>query len=180
MDPLNELKEEDRCFLVEMFRRGDDDPLASVSMHEIGERLKIDRQKSSHISEVLISFGLVDLRSLSGAIALTAEGRQAARAIQATGGQDGFTLGRGPLLDDVRRQAVETITTDLKQQTGELGLDFDALNELNADLRTIETQLASPRPKTAIVRACFQSIRDVLKSADDAQAVGTINVLLSG
>ena len=45
---------------------------------------------------------------------------------------------------------------------GRRGWPFEALSEITADLRTLDAQLQSPRPKTAIVRACLQSIAAAL------------------
>ena len=71
-------------------------------------------------------------------------------------------LDDAPLLNTSGRQAVERIASELKDQTGSLGLDFDTLTELMADLKTIDAQLGSSRPKTAIIRACLRSILAIL------------------
>ena len=44
---------------------------------------------------------------------------------------------------------------------GEQNLAYETLTEVIADVRTIEAQLISPRPKTAVVRACLEGLRDL-------------------
>jgi hypothetical protein len=49
---------------------------------------------------------------------------------------------------------------------------------LMADLKTIDAQLASPNPKTAIIRECFRSIVGVLKAVDNNDTLKSIKTLL--
>jgi len=55
----------------------------------------------------------------------------------------------------------EQVILGIKIKTDILGLDYDTLEELLADLKRIDVQLTSSRPKTKILRECFQSIIDV-------------------
>ncbi len=57
------------------------------------------------------------------------------------------------------------LTARLKLEVGSRSWHFDALNDLMADLKTIEAQLLSSRPKTAIIRECLRSIAGILSSA---------------
>ena len=75
--------------------------------------------------------------------------------------------------------SVETVAAALKAGAGGLGLSFDALAEIVADLRTIDAQLFSPRPKTIILRECFNSIRKVLTRANRGEHVAQIDRLLA-
>ena len=52
------------------------------------------------------------------------------------------------------------LTGDIKNQIGSLGLDFEVLSEIMIDLKTIDAQLESPHPKTAILRECLFSISE--------------------
>ena len=90
----------------------------------------------------------------------------------------GPSLGNGPVLDDTDCQAVEQTAADLKSRMGEKKLDFDALAELVAELTSIDAQLSSPKPKTAIVRECFRAIANVLEKAGDTGDVKRIKTLL--
>lgn len=180
MNDSSELDQEEGAFLAEIHRCVGEDPAASVSMYEIGEKLGMDRQQSARIAEMLLAGGLLDLRSLSGAVAMTPSGRETAASVQPSGTGGRFSLGDGPLLDAQQRQAVATVIADLQRQAGKIGLAFDALSEMVADLKTIEAQLSSPRPKSAVIRACFESIRDLLQGAGDTRLAGTVADLLAG
>ena len=75
-------------------------------------------------------------------------------------------------------QLFEQIVANIKDQTGILGLNFDSLTELMADLKSIDAQLGSPRPKTAIIRACLRSISAVVKGTTNSGLCGKISRLL--
>jgi DNA-binding transcriptional ArsR family regulator len=174
------LGENEARLLKALFEETGGDPSAQVSMYELGEPLGMDRPTVSHAAEELMSEGLVDIRTLAGAIGLTEAGRdQMAGAAEGDGeSSDGMALGDAPVLDTDRRGRVETEVAAIKAGTGELGLSFDALSELAADLRTVDAQLASPRPKTAIVRECFRSIGETLAGADAAGPEARVRALL--
>jgi hypothetical protein len=59
-----------------------------------------------------------------------------------------------------------------------LGLDFDGLSELMADLKTIDAQLGSSRPKTGIIRECLRSIKAVLEGIGNGDSLVKIRALL--
>jgi hypothetical protein len=75
---------------------------------------------------------------------------------------------------------VGQVVAELKNQTGSFGLDFDTLGELMADIKTMEAQLDSSRPKTAIIRACLGSVLDLLEKANDSRMAGRIRKLVEG
>jgi hypothetical protein len=47
-----------------------------------------------------------------------------------------------------------------------------------ADLKTIDAQLGSSRPKTAIIRACLFSVKAVLKNSGDIEIISRIHALV--
>jgi hypothetical protein len=47
-----------------------------------------------------------------------------------------------------------------------------------ADLKTIDAQLASPNPKTVIIRECFRSIVGLLQSMDNNDTLKSVKTLL--
>jgi hypothetical protein len=47
-----------------------------------------------------------------------------------------------------------------------------------ADLKTIDAQLSSPNPKTAIIRECFRSIVGLLQSMDNDDTLKSVKTLL--
>jgi hypothetical protein len=89
-----------------------------------------------------------------------------------------FRLGDAPLIDDAGKKSVEQVISDIKTKAGSLGLDFDTLEELLADLKTTDVQLTSSRPKTKIIRECFLSIIDVLQKVDADELVNKAKRLI--
>jgi hypothetical protein len=180
MSTYDDIDEDDRRFLLELFEQACGETSAKVSMFTVGDGLGLDRQAASRIGENLMGLGLVEVRTLAGAIGMTEDGAAAARHFGAGGGpeKDAVRLGTDGVLGDTVRRAVTEVTEGLKGECGKLGLDFDPLSELVADLKTIDTQCMSPRPKSAIIRECFQSIRTTLGQGKAKQWADRIDRLL--
>ena len=170
-----------RDFLISVFEKTKGDTSEQVSMYDIGESLSLERDDASNVATELIGLQLIEIRTLSGGIGITAEGAE--KAQQLLGGQ-GFSesavskLGVDPILDAGGQQSIEKATTELKNRLGSLGVDFDTLSELTADLKTIDAQLGSSRPKTAIVRECLRSLKDALARSGNQKDIGQIHILL--
>jgi hypothetical protein len=168
-------------FMVELYLQTQGDPSNTVSWYDIGEAIGLDRVGSSHNAEELIGTGLAEIKTLNGGISITADGITEAELLGASLGAAGGsapTLGDAPVLDDAGSHAVEQVTAVLKSQVGEKNLGFDSLSELMADLKSIDAQLSSTRPKTAVIRECFRSIMGVLKKANDADGAGRVKEFL--
>ena len=177
----NDIQEKVQRFLVELYLRTQGDPAATVSMYDIGEALGMDRQNSLRTAEYLIGSGFVEIKTLSGGIGITEQGLDRAQQLGISVADDGIAfaaLGDAPVLDEAGCQIVDQIAAELKSQLGEKGLDFDTLSELMADLKSIDAQLSSPKPKTAVIRECFQSIKGVLQKADDVKGLDPVKTLL--
>jgi hypothetical protein len=177
----SELDETGQQFLVQLFDQTSGDSSAQVSMYDVGDGLGLDRDTSSRVAEALIGLQLVEIRTLSGGIGISTEGANEARRL--TGGvsyADGSPgkLTDQPVMDPVSCRGVEQAAGELKSQTGNLGLDYDGLSELMADLKTIDAQLGSSRPKTAIIRECLRSIEGVLEGLGNSDSLVKIRTLL--
>ena len=59
-----------------------------------------------------------------------------------------------------------------------LSLNFESLSELMADLKTIDAQLSSSRPKTAIIRECLRSLKETLEGLADNESLVKVRSLL--
>jgi len=163
-----EIGEIDQRFLIALFEKTSGNPAAEASMYEIGLDLGLDKYRSKQVAENLIGWELIEIRTLAGSIAITTGGvDQVQQEEKLSGASDDivFELSNGPTLKETVCKRIDQILAELKIQAGNLGLDFDTLTEYVADLKTIESQLLSSRPKTAIVKACFFSIRDILEKA---------------
>ena len=168
-------------FLIQLFEQTKGDSAVQVSMYDIGDQLGLDRDIASTAAQELIGAMLVEIRTLSGGIGISADGLQTARKLigpAASSGDEFAKLNDAPLLNSSGRQAIEQIASELKNQAGSLGLDFDTLTELMADLKTIDAQLGSSRPKTAIIRECLGSVLAVINNTGDNKIYDRIRTLV--
>jgi hypothetical protein len=67
----------------------------------------------------------------------------------------------------------------LTNQIKDLQLSSDQESELKAEVETISSQLASPKPKTPILRECGKSIRSILEKAGGTVAASILTDQLS-
>lgn len=151
-----------RQFLEDLYARTGDDAGAQISMYELGAAMGLEREESRITAEDLMAAGLLEIRTLSGGVALSEAGRALFSDNDAgeTDSEDERLGGVSPM-DTRQRELVEQTLTRLKADIGSLDLAFETLAEMVADVRTIEAQLASPRPKTAAVRVCLEGLRDL-------------------
>ena len=177
---MNDASENDReeRFLRALFEATQGNAGAQVSMYAIGSALGLEKSDASRTAQALMAGELVEVRTLAGGIGITAKGLTRARALGAGGGPGQVGLSRGPAADADDCRLVARATDRLKVNAGQLGLAFEALAELIADLRTIDMQLSSPLPKVDVLRACLTSIRDNLKRHGQAEALAPVAALL--
>lgn len=175
---MNDLEQQ---FLLRLYEQSHGDPTVQVSMYDIGTYLGLDRDAASKVTQGLIGSQLVEIRTLGGGIAISAEGLAEAENL-AAGKQAEEELPASLPKDVVMSrhscQMVEQAAARLKIQVGELGIDYDGLMELTADLKSIDAQLSSSRPKTAVVRECLRSIRDNLEGLGKNEHLSAVRRLL--
>ena len=181
MTTLSELSEPDRQFLTRLFEQTGGQTSRQVSMYDVGAGLGWEREAASQAAQELMAAGLVEIRTLSGGIGLSAAGAEAlAAAVAREGSTPGPPrLGTGRILDPAACQAVARVCDGIKVQAGSLGLDFESLAELVADLKTVADQLGSPRPKTAVVREGLRSIEGLLSRFADNRHLADIRSLIA-
>ena len=178
---IDELDETGQQYLIQLFEQIKGDTAAQVSMYDVGEGLGMDHDTSARVAETLIGLQLAEIRTLSGGIGISAEGAVEVKALMGGASSAGEALGRlsdQPIMDVPSCQTVKQVTDSLKGQTGNLGLDFDGLSEMMADLKTIDAQLGSSRPKTAIIRECLRSIKALLEAQPESESLLKVNGLL--
>ncbi|MGD8521226.1 MAG: hypothetical protein PVF56_08800 [Desulfobacterales bacterium] len=178
---LNDVDETTRQFLLQVFQETNGDTSVQVSMYDIGEALGLDRDAALNVAEALIGLQMVEIRTLSGGIGISPDGIAEMQQVfgdRIAPDNQVIRLGDEPILDQIRFQVVEELIASFKARVGNLGLDFDRLNELMADVKTIDAQLESSRPKAAIIRECLRSLKSVLEKAGDDASLGKIRELL--
>lgn len=164
---MADVTEDGLRFLQELYNQCGGDAAATFSMFDIGANVGMERERAGAMAEELIGWGLVEVRTLSGGIAITDSGIETIRQMTGPKAQDpgeGVCLDEGPVLSDAACGAADRLVCRLKSGIDGLHLGFERLSEMMADLKGIEAQLSSPRPKTDVVRACFDSILGVLKT----------------
>jgi hypothetical protein len=175
------IDEQGRQFLIQLFEQTNGDPSAQASMYAVGESLGMDRDTSCRVAETLMGLQLVEIRTLSGGIAICPDGAEEVKGLM--GGTTPTATAPGklsdqPIMDQIDCQAVQQVAEKIKSQTGRLGLDFDGLSALMADLKTIDAQLGSSRPKTAIIRECLCSLKEILGDSAESGIILNIRGLL--
>lgn len=179
MNQIN-LDESGKQFLLELYKVTNGDVSAKISMYEIGETLGMDRSKANFITTELVGFDYVEIRTLSGGIGITEQGLEAALNLGAQGAKrnEPVRLGTERLLNDSGKSACDIMVANIKSAAAKLGLDFEAMSEMMADLKTIDSQLSSPKPKTVIIRESFRSIQSVIKKAGNKEIADQIQELI--
>ncbi|MEJ5359363.1 MAG: hypothetical protein WHT06_11895 [Desulfobacterales bacterium] len=149
-------------FLLQLRKETGGNPSRAVSLYEVGLQLGWERPEALKAAENLMAEGLVEVRSLSGAIAISRAGLSAAEAELAAevSAAPPLRLGPDPILDGGLAPRLRELLAELRLRTASLAAEIRG--ELEADLRTIEAQLGSPRPKTAILREVFRSLAEHL------------------
>ena len=179
----SEIDDLSQQFLIQLFEQTKGDVAIQVSMYYIGELLGMDREAASTVAQELMGLQLAEIRTLSGGIGISADGSVRVKDLlgpMASYNSGSAELGDAPVLTSGGRQTVGQVVSELKNQTGSLDLDFDTLGELMADLKTMQAQLDSSRPKTAIFRECLRSVLGVVEKAQSRQIADRLRKLVEG
>lgn len=163
-------------FLLELYRMTQGDGSVKVATEDVGAAIGLDKEAAGKMSEDLIGEGWIEIKTLSGGIGITAEGVEAARAAGARGpaSATALSLGKGPVLDTDGRAAVEALIDTIKRNLSTSQAPYNELEEMVIDLKTLEIQMCSPQPKTAIIREIFRSLEAVLKKTGATQTAQRI------
>ncbi|MGI9049259.1 MAG: hypothetical protein ACR2GU_07795 [Rubrobacteraceae bacterium] len=159
-----------------------------VEMRPLARRLGLGRRVVENLVMRLQAERLVRVVSMAnGLLRLTPEGVRAAEsaaseppdpaaptgAPRVGGGLAGTrvapaspVVGRGALRE--LEGMLGPLKADLDRLDLDGALDEEQRSELAAEIRTIEAQLGSPRPKRRIVAAALESVRGIVRSADGA------------
>ncbi len=157
-----------KAFLEELHRQTDGDTEQQVSMYDVGAAIGLDKAEAGSLAEQFMVQGQAELRTLAGGISITAKGL-AALGIAAPSPhstEDNFRLGACPVVDEADRQAVHLLTKEIKDGISGLALDYEQLEEIILDLKTIEVHMLSPKPKTAVLREIFRSMLGALTTTN--------------
>jgi flagellar basal body rod protein FlgF len=172
------LNRSEREFLFQLYQQTNGDQSRQIESATIGISLGLDRSSSRKISEELMGHGFVAVKTLSGGIGITADGL--AEAMRLGNGAQTVQpiLGKSPVIGVDECEKMEKALMDLKKSISQSHLDYDAMAQIVIDMKTMEVQLLSPKPKTGIIKACLRSMNRVLKLTGESECVNIINNLI--
>jgi hypothetical protein len=167
--------------LMELYQKTKGDLQQTISMYDLGASLGFAKAAAGAAAEELMVEGLVELRTLSGGISITAEGLAALGIAPAAPpvapGQE-RKLSKGPVLDGGDRELLRQLLADLRACSGS-GKTIAQLEEMLIDIKTLEVQLLSPAAKSAIVREVLRSLHAALDKGGDKAMAGRLSALIA-
>ncbi len=154
-------------YLNELYQQTEGDIDKQASMYEVGIAIGLDKSIAGSLAEELMVLGKVELKTLSGGIGITTEGLAflgiAGTSSQTKGGDQ--KLSEGPVVNDSDRSAIEAMTAKVRAVISGEHLEYTLLEEIVLDLKTVEVQMLSPNPKTAILQEIFRSLQHCCEAA---------------
>ncbi|WP_136799065.1 hypothetical protein [Desulfosediminicola ganghwensis] len=166
-------------FLQELHRTSGGEARTHVSMYKLGESLGLTRSEASALSEDLIIDGYVELQNLSGAISITQEGLAAIGiTAEVSPPQNLPQLSGEKIITDNDSQLLNRAIDKVRKCTFNTDTDLAQLEELLIDLKTLEIQLLSSRPKTTVVHAILTSIKEEIRQHAASDALSNLEAEL--
>jgi hypothetical protein len=167
-------------FLEELYRQTGGDAENQVSMYDVGTVIGLDKSEAGSLAEQLIVQGQVELKTLAGGVSITSEGL-AVLGISAplsNSPENDLQLGNGPVADDTDRDTIQRIIEKIKKELSDLNLEYDLLEEIIIDLKTIEVYMLSPRPKVAVLLEIFRSLKNAFESAQSSKIATLLKTII--
>ncbi len=158
-------------FLEELYRQTGGDAEKQVSMHDIGTVVGLDKSEAGSLAEQLIVQGQLELKTLAGGVSITSEGL-AVLGISVPlshSPENALQLGNGPVADDTDRETIQQILEKIKEELSKLSLEYDLLEEIIIDLKTIEVYMLSPRPKVTVLLEILRSLMNSFETAPSSK-----------
>ena len=185
MNEIEKIQRKRFDFLNEVYKDTGGDLINFANCSEISKRLNLDSREALGISWYLQKKNLVKLQG-ADEITITEYGIDEIESAfrkpeSATLYFPANIINIGQMIDSSFQQAAPGSTqisiinkqnTDemqkmlqlLKDELANFSLKEHQLQELNAEIQTIEAQLKSPKPKSLIISSSFQTIMEILKA----------------
>ncbi len=164
-------------FMEQLGQMSGGDVSREVSMYEIGGSMGLDRPEAGALAEELIIDGYAELKNLTGGISITVAGLRLLNLdTEGPGegqGEGRFVLGNAEALTPEGVEAVEGLVEEIRKAVGESSFDYSQMEELVIDLKTLQIQLLSSRPKTNIVREVLRSLATPLESKPETERLNS-------
>lgn len=156
-------------FLEELNRHCRGDLECQVSMYEVGATMGLAKGEAGSLAEELMVAGLVELRTLSGGISITREGLTTL-GIAPPDTNDTDTTQRfseGPIANKTDCQLLDHFLDTVKSSISGVKMEYQYLEGIVIDLKTIEVQMLSPSPKIAVFREVLRSLHSAFQAVDN-------------
>ena len=162
---MNIAAERSNDFLLELYNQTEGDTEKQVSMHDIGAAIGMEKTEASMLAEDLIMDQLVELKTLSGGIGITAKGLDALQKIGVVQGSTtgSYRLSREKIATAEDKDAVNALIKEVQISKKLTGSTYENLEELIIDVKTLEVHLLSLNPKTAVIRELLRSLHECLR-----------------
>jgi hypothetical protein len=169
-----------KSYLEELYRRTDGNTEAQVSMYDLGAAIGLDKTEAGNVAEQLMVQGQAELRTLAGGISITREGLAflgiAVPAAAMT--ESGFSLGQGPVADENDRRTIHLLTQEIQDALVGLSIEYELLEEIILDLKTIDVQLLSPKPKIAVLREIMRSLHNAFTTVGAGKVTDLLKTVI--
>lgn len=174
---MEELSPESRSFLLELYTQTGGDTDVQVSMYDIGTAVGLEKNEAGALAESLFIQGAAELKTLSGGIGITSSGISALDMKPARPEEASYRLPDTPVLDTADIDRVTELINEVKSAVCCTTRDYREHEELVLDIKCLDIQLLSPRPKTRVVRTLFQAIKDGLEPGTASGLAARIDTL---
>ncbi len=166
-----------RSYLAQLNTMTGGDPAIQVSMHEVGAALGLGEDEAGLMAETLFIGGHAELKTLSGGIGITVMGLEALGITPAVNPDQTLCLSNDIFLNDLDKENVGTILADIKSGLVSGVEDYDTMETVVMDIKTIEVQMLSPRPKTAVIREVLKSVQEAFPSKDFSELSARLSAM---
>ena len=152
-------------FLTELYNSTDGDTSRQVSMYDIGSVLGLEKSSAGAVAEELIVDGYAELVTLSGGISITSNGLKELNITPVESTETSVRkLGTEKILGEDGLKAVEEMLAMIKGSVTGNDASYQNLEEIVIDIKTVELQLLSPKPKTEIIREILISLNESMSA----------------
>ena len=173
------LSPEAKAYLYELYTLTGGDPGAQVSMYDVGKALGMERNDAASMAESLYVESFAELKTLSGGIGITREGLNILEIKIPAAPGEALSLGKAPILADEGKNSLDKILLEIKKAVTDTKMSFPQIEEILMDMKTIEVQMLSPRPKTGIIREILRSIHLSLEASGPKGLTEKLKALVS-
>jgi hypothetical protein len=176
---MSDLDSLQKNYLEELYRITGGDPAVQASMHDVGAAVGLDREAAGKLAEELIAQGYLEIRTLSGGVGITQLGIESGNAGTETADSADWHLGGATILDEKDRTSVEAALEAIKNAVGKNNVPYPQMETVVMDIKTIEVQMLSPQPKTAVLREVFLSLQQTLNALNMTDQASAIQKMLA-